>query len=115
MGIASGPVAAPVAAPSVRKRISEPALQATAVSAANTHTPPIDQAYTRRWPCRSPSLPMAGPTTAKESSGPVTTQVTVLVSLPRSPAIRGMETDRIVIVKPTENRPNSDTTNTAHG
>ena len=58
---------------------------------------------------------MAGPSTAKASSGPVTTQVIVLVSLPSSSAIRGIETDRIVIVKPTENRPNRATASTIHG
>ena len=58
---------------------------------------------------------MAGPTTAKARSGPVTTQVTVLVSLPSSSAIRGIDTDRIVIVKPTENSPNSATVSTSHG
>ena len=58
---------------------------------------------------------MAGPTTANASSGPVTTQVTVLVSLPSSSAMRGIDTDRIVIVNPTENRPNSATVRTSHG
>ena len=45
----------------------------------------------------------------------MTTQVTVLVSLPRSSAIRGIETERIVIVKPTENSPNRATARTIHG
>jgi hypothetical protein len=58
---------------------------------------------------------MAGPTTAKASSGPVTTQVTVLVSLPSSSAIRGIDTDRIVIVNPTEKSPNKATVSTSHG
>ena len=61
------------------------------------------------------ACPSAGPTTAKASSGPVTTQVMVLVSLPSSSAIRGIETERIVMVKPTENRPNSATARTIHG
>ncbi len=58
---------------------------------------------------------MAGPSTAKASSGPVTTQVIVLVSLPSSSAIRGIDTERIVMVKPTENRPNRATARTIHG
>ncbi len=58
---------------------------------------------------------MAGPTTAKASRGPVTIQVTVLVSLPSSSAIRGIDTERIVIVNPTENRPNRDTARTIQG
>ena len=58
---------------------------------------------------------MAGPTTAKASSGAVTTHVTVLVSLPRSSAMRGIDTDRIVIVKPTEKSPKSATIRTSHG
>ena len=45
----------------------------------------------------------------------MTTQVIVLVSLPISSAIRGIETDRIVMVKPTENSPNSATASTIHG
>jgi hypothetical protein len=60
-------------------------------------------------------FPPAGPTTAKASSGPVTTQVTVLVSLPRSSAMRGIDTERIVIVKPTENSPNRATIRTSQG
>lgn len=58
---------------------------------------------------------MAGPSTAKASSGPVTTHVTVLVSLPSSSAILGIETARIVMVKPTENSPNRATASTTHG
>ncbi len=58
---------------------------------------------------------MAGPTTAKASSGPVTTQVTVLVSLPSSSAIRGIDTDRIVMVNPTLNRPSSTVASTSQG
>ena len=115
MAIDAGPTAAPVAAPRVRKAISAPALHAAAVRAANTDTHAIEIPYTRRCPCRSPSFPMAGPTTAKASSGPVTTQVTVLVSLPSSSAMRGIDTDRMVMVKPTENSPNRATESTTHG
>ena len=44
MAIDAGPTAAPVAAPSVRNAISDPALHAAAVSPANTHTHAIDSA-----------------------------------------------------------------------
>ena len=45
----------------------------------------------------------------------MTTHVTVLVSLPISSAMRGIETERIVIVKPTEKSPNRATARTIHG
>src|SRR5690349_13094368 len=44
IAIDAGPTAAPVAAPSVRNAISEPALHATAVRPANRHTQAIDSA-----------------------------------------------------------------------
>ena len=43
MAIDAGPTAAPVAAPRVRKAISEPALHDAAVRAANSETQAIDQ------------------------------------------------------------------------
>ena len=64
---------------------------------------------------RSPSLPTAGPTTAKASSGPVMTQVRVLSLVSRSSAIPGIDTARIVIVKVTVRRPNSVVARTTHG
>ena len=42
MAMDAGPTAAPVAAPMVRKAISEPALHDAAVRAANTHTHAIE-------------------------------------------------------------------------
>ena len=42
MAIDAGPTAAPVAAPSVRNAISEPALHDTAVRPAKTHTHAIE-------------------------------------------------------------------------
>ena len=60
-------------------------------------------------------MPAAGPNTAKASSGPVSTQVSVLTSDPRSSAMRRIELERMVIVKPTENRPNNTVANTSHG
>ena len=105
--IDAGPVAAPSPAPSTRKAISDPAFQATAVSPANRVAAQRLRMNMRFWPQMSPALPRRGPTTPKASRGPVITHVNVVVSEWRSVAMRGRETARIVIVKPTENSPAS--------
>jgi hypothetical protein len=45
----------------------------------------------------------------------VITQVTADSLAPRSPEMRGIDTARIVMVKPTVNRPNSTVQSTIHG
>ena len=45
----------------------------------------------RRWPYRSPILPMIGVTTAKASIGAAITQVMMSSVVPRSRAMRGSE------------------------
>src|SRR6476660_3104495 len=69
----------------------------------------------RRCPRRSPSLPTDGPMTPNASIGPVTTQVIVASAVWNSPAIRWIDTARIVIVMLTENSPNNTVASTTHG
>jgi hypothetical protein len=103
----AGPVAAPSAAPSTRNAISDDAFHASAVSAANTAAPARPITYTRLAPYTSTALPSTGPRTPNASSGPVMIQVSVALSDPMSSAIVPSDTDRIVIVNPTANRPAS--------
>ena len=56
-------------------------------------------------PMRSPSLPTSGPTTPKASIGPVTTQVMVDSAVPNSPAMRWIDTARMVMVTLTAKSP----------
>ncbi len=53
--------------------------------------------------------------TPNASIGPVTTQVIVASAVWNSPAIRWIETARIVIETLTENSPNSTVASTTHG
>ena len=101
----AGPVAAPSPAPRTRKRIRDPAFHAIAVSPANTSVSMRANMNIRFCPQMSPALPSRGPTTPNARSGPVITHVRVVVSECRSAAMRGRETARIVIVKPTEKSP----------
>ena len=111
----AGPVAAPCAAARIRKAMREPALHATALAAALTMAPESPSRNTRRWPQMSPSFPTAGPMMPKARIGPLTTQVSVLWLASRSPAMRGMETARMVTVTLTVNSPSSRATRTIRG
>lgn len=110
-----GPVAAPMVAPSTRNAISDGPDHARAVSATNTVAPTMPIRYTRRWPCRSPSFPAVVPVRATAMVGPEISQTSDSTDAPRSWAISGRLTARIVMVLDTQNAPNRTVQVTSHG
>jgi len=94
--------------------MSDAALQANAVAAANTAAPSSPSTKIRRCPYRSPALPNDGPSTPKASIGPVIDQETAAWSEPRSRAMPGRETASSVMVTETVKRPVRITASTAH-
>ncbi len=107
--IAEGPVAEPQAAESVRSTMSAGAFGANAARPAKIPAPSRPPTKTRLCPNKSPSVPNAGPTTAKTSIGPVIVQLTTLTLEPRSLATVSSTTTSSVMVKLTVNAPASST------
>ena len=107
---ADGPVEEAKAWATMRAPISNAALGAAAVTNDMIAAPVNPMRYIRRCPWRSPSFPAIGVKTAKASSGPAITQVTVLVVEPRSSAMSGKAAERTVIVNELAATPISATT-----
>lgn len=115
IAIDDGPAAAPAIAPSTRNATRDGPSHATTESAANTADATMPQRYRRRWPCRSPRRPAAVVTSAFARIGPEINHTKVAASTPRSLAITGRLTARIVKLIPTANAPVSTTATTSHG
>ena len=103
--IADGPVAEPHAAERVRNKINIGALGAKAVRPAKIPAPSRPPTNTRLCPIKSPSLPKAGPITAKANIGAVIDQLTTLTVDFKSAATVSNTTTSKVTVKLTVNTP----------
>ena len=103
--IADGPVAEPHAAERVRNKINIGALGAKAVRPAKIPAPSKPPTKTRLCPIKSPSLPKAGPITAKANIGAVIDQLTTLTVDFKSTATVSNTTTSKVMVKLTVKTP----------